>query len=48
MAFRAAAGRHPRGKNGTFSSICDGDPPGGLQKALGTFDAACKTFAPLR
>lgn len=36
------------GKNGTFSSICDGDLSGGLQKALDTFDAACKTFPPVR
>jgi hypothetical protein len=36
------------GKNGTFSSICDGDLSAGLQKALDTFDAACKTFAPVR
>ena len=32
------------GKNGTFSSICDGDLAPGLQKALDTFDAACKNF----
>lgn len=34
------------GKNGTFSSICDGDLSGALEKALDTFDAACKTFPP--
>ena len=36
------------GKNGTFSSICDGDLSVGLQKALDTFDAACKSFPPVR
>jgi hypothetical protein len=36
------------GKNGTFSSICDGDLSGGLQKALDTFDAACRSFPPVR
>ena len=36
------------GKNGSFSSICDGDLSGGLQKALDTFDAACKSFPPVR
>jgi hypothetical protein len=36
------------GKNGTFSSICDGDLSGALQKALDTFDAACKSFPPVR
>lgn len=34
------------GKNGTFSSICDGDLTGALEKALDTFDAACKTLPP--
>jgi hypothetical protein len=34
------------GKNGTFSSICDGDLSGALEKALETFDAACKTLPP--
>ena len=34
------------GKNGTFSSICDGDLSGALEKALDTFDAACKTLPP--
>jgi hypothetical protein len=37
--FVAAAG-----KNGTFSSICDGDLSIGLQNALNTFDAACRSF----
>jgi len=32
------------GKNGTFSSICDGDLTTGLQKALDTFDGACKSY----
>ena len=36
------------GKNGTFSSICDGDLSGALQKALDTFDAACKSFPSVR
>ena len=36
------------GKNGTFSSICDGDLSGALQKALDTFDGACKTFPPVK
>jgi hypothetical protein len=31
---------------GTFSSICDGDLVGALEKALDTFDAACKTLPP--
>lgn len=34
------------GKNGTFSSICEGDLSGALEKALDTFDAACKTLPP--
>jgi hypothetical protein len=34
------------GKNGTFSSICDGDLSNALEKALDTFDAACKTLPP--
>lgn len=34
------------GKNGTFSSICDGDLSVALEAALDTFDAACKTFPP--
>jgi hypothetical protein len=34
------------GKNGTFNSICDGDLSGALEKALETFDAACKTLPP--
>ena len=34
------------GKNGTFSSICDGDLSAALEKALDTFDAACKTLPP--
>lgn len=34
------------GKNGTFSSICDGDLSNALEKALDTFDAACKVFPP--
>lgn len=41
--FVAAAG-----KNGTFSSICDGDLSTGLQKALDTFDAACRTLPPVK
>jgi hypothetical protein len=36
------------GKNGTFSSICAGDLSGALQKALDTFDAACKSFPGVR
>lgn len=36
------------GKNGSFSSICDGDLTGGLQAALNTFDGACRTFPPVR
>lgn len=32
------------GKNGVFASICDGDLTPGLQKALDTFDAACRNF----
>jgi hypothetical protein len=32
------------GKNGTFSSICDGDLTVALEKALDTFDGACKTL----
>jgi len=32
------------GKNGTFSSICDGDLTKSLKQALDTFDAACKNF----
>ncbi len=36
------------GKTGVFSSICDGDLSGALTKALQTFDAACKNFAPPR
>jgi len=32
------------GKNGTFASICDGDLTPALEKALDTFDAACKTL----
>jgi hypothetical protein len=36
------------GKNGTFSSICDGDLSSALQKALDTFDGACKTFPPVK
>ena len=34
------------GKNGTFSSICDGDLSSALEKALDTFDAACKALPP--
>jgi len=30
------------GKNGSFSSICDGDLSSGLKQALVTFDSACK------
>jgi len=36
------------GKNGTFSSICDGDLTVALEKALATFDAACKNFPGVR
>ena len=36
------------GKNGTFSSICDGDLTNGLQKALDTFDAACRSLPPVK
>jgi len=36
------------GKNGTFSSICNGDLTPALEKALATFDAACKNFPPVR
>jgi hypothetical protein len=32
------------GKNGVFGDICVGDLTQGLQKALATFDAACKDF----
>ncbi|AKU99468.1 putative lipoprotein [Labilithrix luteola] len=32
------------GKNGMFSSICNGDLTTSLQDALSTFDAACKSF----
>jgi hypothetical protein len=32
------------GPNGTFSSICEGDLTGALEKALDTFDAACKSL----
>ena len=34
------------GKNGVFSSICEGDLPKGLSQALATFDAACRNFPP--
>ncbi len=34
------------GKNGTFSSICEGDLTKGLSQALATFDAACRNFPP--
>ncbi len=34
------------GASATFSSICDGDLAKGLEKALATFDAACKAFPP--
>jgi hypothetical protein len=34
------------GKNGTFSSICNGDLSVALEAALDTFDAACKVFPP--
>ncbi len=33
------------GSSAVFNSICDGDLSGALEKALNTFDAACKTFA---
>ena len=36
------------GANGSFSSICDGDLTPALEKALNTFDAACKNFPPVR
>ncbi len=36
------------GKNGIFSSICEGDLTKGLEKALETFDGACKNFPPVR
>lgn len=36
------------GKNGTFSSICDGDLTKALENALATFDAACKNFPGVR
>lgn len=37
------------GKNGTFSSICDGDLTKALETALDTFDGACKTLpAPVK
>lgn len=32
------------GKNGVFSSICEGDLTKGLTTALATFDQACKSF----
>ncbi len=35
------------GKNGTFSSICEGDLTKGLSQALATFDAACRNFPPV-
>lgn len=34
------------GKNGNFSSICDGDLSKGLKAALDTFDGACKNLPP--
>ncbi len=34
------------GKNGTFSSICDGNLGTGLKKALDTFDGACRSLPP--
>ena len=34
------------GNNGTFSSICEGDLSGAIEKALDKFDAACKTLPP--
>jgi len=34
------------GRNGVFSSICEGDLTKGLSAALATFDAACKNFPP--
>jgi hypothetical protein len=33
------------GSSAVFSSICDGDLAGALERALGTFDVACKSFA---
>jgi len=36
------------GKNGSFSSICAGDLTTALDNALKTFDAACKSFPPVR
>lgn len=36
------------GKNGVFSSICDGDLTKGLDAALATFDAACRSFPGVR
>jgi hypothetical protein len=36
------------GKNGTFASICQGDLTGALEKALDTFDAACKNLPGLK
>lgn len=36
------------GPNGAFSSICDGNLTTGLQKALATFDAACKSFSTVK
>jgi hypothetical protein len=36
------------GKNGVFSSICDGDLTSGLDAALATFDAACRSFPGVR
>ncbi len=36
------------GKNGVFSSICNGDLTTGLNAALATFDAACKSFPGVR
>lgn len=36
------------GSKGTFSSICDGDLTGSLKQALDTFDAACRSFPPVR
>lgn len=34
------------GSNGAFSSICEGDLTQGLEKALETFDTACKALPP--
>ena len=34
------------GRNGVFSSICEGDLTKGLSQALATFDAACRNFPP--